>query len=197
MKDLSLHILELKPLRIAVFLSGNGRTLQNFIDVSPANKLVISAVGSNNPTAYGIRRAFHAHIENFASARNADTSEVLLRFAEHHKAQLICLAGYTELLNISAKWAGKVINIHPALLPKFGGKSMYGSKVHKAVLEAGETESGCTVHFCDNEYDHGPTILQKKLNINPQWDHQQLADAVFELEKTAYLEAINLIRHNI
>lgn len=71
---------------------------------------------------------------------------------------------------------------------------MYGSKVHKAVLASGDTESGCTIHFCDNEYDHGEIILQKKLTIDPVWDHAQLAAAVFLLEKIAYPEAIRSLR---
>ena len=85
---------------------------------------------------------------------------------------------------------GRIINIHPALLPKFGGKGMYGMQVHEAVINQGEIQSGCTVHFVDEQYDHGPTILQKTCSIDPSETPHSLAAKVFELECEAYPEAI-------
>jgi folate-dependent phosphoribosylglycinamide formyltransferase PurN len=102
------------------------------------------------------------------------------------------MAGFLSLWRIPEDRFGWVINIHPALLPDFGGKGMYGHRVHEAVLAAGRTESGCTVHFCDNEYDHGPIILQRKVRIKPNDTADTLAARVFEQECVAYPEAVRL-----
>ena len=88
--------------------------------------------------------------------------------------------------------AGRVINIHPALLPEFGGRGMYGMRVHRAVLDAGRKIAGCTVHFCDNQYDHGPVILQRSVPVLPDDTPERLATRVFEQECVAYPEAITL-----
>jgi folate-dependent phosphoribosylglycinamide formyltransferase PurN len=95
-----------------------------------------------------------------------------------------------------ATWIGRVMNIHPALLPKYGGKGFYGHRVHEAVLAAGEKESGCTVHFANNEYDAGPIILQRKVPVLPRDDADALAARVFEQEGLAYPEAIRLFAEN-
>jgi len=105
---------------------------------------------------------------------------------------LIALAGYLKLWQIPEKYLGKVMNIHPALLPKYGGKGFYGMRVHNAVLNAGEKESGCTVHFANNEYDSGPIILQKKVQIFANDTAETLKKRVFKQECLAYPEAINL-----
>lgn len=106
--------------------------------------------------------------------------------------ELVCFAGFLSLLHIPADYEGRVMNIHPALLPKFGGQGMYGRYVHEAVLEAGETETGCTVHLCDNEYDRGEILLQRKCPVEPGDDPDTLAARVFEQECEAYPEAIRL-----
>jgi folate-dependent phosphoribosylglycinamide formyltransferase PurN len=108
-------------------------------------------------------------------------------------AELVCMAGFLSLWSIPDAWFGRVINIHPALLPRFGGFGMHGRHVHEAVLAAGETVSGCTVHFCDNEYDHGPIILQRTVPVLPNDTPDSLAARVFEQECIAYPEAIRLI----
>lgn len=108
-------------------------------------------------------------------------------------ADLVCLAGFLHLWRIPDDYAGRVINIHPALLPDFGGKGMYGRHVHEAVLAAGRTESGCTVHFCDNEYDHGPVICRRTVAIPPGCSADQLAHLVFHEELKAYPEAIRML----
>lgn len=110
---------------------------------------------------------------------------------------LVVLAGYLRLMNIPEGFEGRVVNIHPALLPKFGGPRMYGDRVHRAVIEAGETESGCTVHLCDTEYDTGPIILQKRCPVLEDDTVESLAARVFELEKEAYPEALGLILQQI
>ncbi len=109
---------------------------------------------------------------------------------------LVCLCGYTNWLRLDPPLQGRVINIHPALLPDFGGKGMYGSHVHRAALSAGKRFSGCTVHFVDEQYDHGPTILQRACSVRTDDDEHSLAARVFEQECLAYPEAIRLIALN-
>ena len=105
-------------------------------------------------------------------------------------AELVCLCGYLRHFRVGGRWAGRTINIHPALLPDFGGKGMYGQHVHRAVIASGRRESGCTVHFVDELYDHGPTILQKRCEVTPEDDPDTLAARVFELECDAFPEAL-------
>jgi len=180
-----------KPLRIAVFISGSGRTLKNLIICSSSHPFTVVAVASDC-NAPGLQFARNYSIPHFIAPTN-NMSQALWAFAQQEQAHLICLAGFIKRLHIPPNAEDKVINIHPALIPKFCGKGMYGNKVHEAVLNAGEIETGCTVHYCDNEYDHGPIILQKKLTINPAWDCHQLANEVFELEKIAYPHALTLL----
>ena len=109
------------------------------------------------------------------------------------RPSLICLCGYLRLLNIQPWMEGRVLNIHPALLPKHGGKGMFGLHVHESVINSGDSQSGCTVHFVDEQYDHGETIVQRTCNIVVGETPQSLADKVFQLECTAYVEAINKV----
>ncbi len=102
------------------------------------------------------------------------------------------MAGFLQFYRVPDRLKGKVMNIHPALLPSFGGKGYYGDRVHRAVLEYGCKVSGCTVHFADNEYDNGPIIVQKTVPVREDDDHDTLGDRVFEKELEAYPEAINL-----
>jgi formyltetrahydrofolate-dependent phosphoribosylglycinamide formyltransferase len=104
----------------------------------------------------------------------------------------LCLAGFMRLLptEVLDAFPGRVLNIHPALLPKFGGKGMYGKRVHEAVLEAGETESGCTIHLVTPVYDEGPIVLQKKCAVLPDDTPETLAARVLEVEHAAYPEAL-------
>ena len=107
-------------------------------------------------------------------------------------ANLVALAGFLCFYLLPGRYMNRVMNIHPALLPAFGGKGFYGERVHKAVLEHGCKVSGCTVHFVDNVYDHGPIIVQKTVGVEEGDDAHSLADRVFEKELEAYPEAINL-----
>lgn len=108
---------------------------------------------------------------------------------------VICLAGYMWLLPaaIVSSFKGRILNVHPALLPKFGGKGMYGHHVHEAVIAAGEKESGCTVHFVTEHYDEGAIILQKKCAVLPEDSPDSLADRVLDLEHQAYPEALRMV----
>ena len=102
------------------------------------------------------------------------------------------LAGFLRLLVVPERWLGRVLNIHPALLPAFGGKGFYGERVHRAVLEAGERVTGCTVHYVTNEYDAGPILLQREVPVLPGDTPESLAARVFEAEQRALPDAVRL-----
>jgi formyltetrahydrofolate-dependent phosphoribosylglycinamide formyltransferase len=186
-------------LRLGVLISGGGRSLQNFIDLSEAGRLkaqVVKVVSSRRDAggldrarrhgipAVVVRRRDFATTEEFS---NAITAEL-----DAEDVGLVALAGFLSLYRIPDRYAGRVMNIHPALLPSFGGHGFYGDRVHRAVLECGCKVSGCTVHFADNEYDNGPIIVQKAVPVLEDDDEHTLAARVFEREKEAYPEAVNL-----
>ena len=131
-----------------------------------------------------VRPADHADVDSFSQAISSPLLEA--------KADLVCMAGFLHLYRIPETLRWKVMNIHPALIPAFCGKGYYGSRVHRCVLKSGVKVSGCTVHFADNEYDHGPIILQKTVPVLEGDDPDTLAARVFEQECEAYPEAIRL-----
>jgi formyltetrahydrofolate-dependent phosphoribosylglycinamide formyltransferase len=189
------------PLKITVLLSGSGRTLQNLIDERAAGRLDIDIrlVIASKPGLAGSERAIkaglrHEIVDRKTSADVKDFSRRVFALCESVRPDLICLAGWLHLLEIPPWAAGKIINIHPSLLPRFGGRGMYGHKVHQAVLDAGCTESGCTVHFVDGSYDTGPILLQRVCPVLPADSADDLAKRVFEEEKIALPEAIRLIQ---
>src|SRR5205823_2643069 len=155
------------PIRIAILLSGSGTTLQNLIDRIADGRLAaqIVQVVASKPQALGVERAERAGlpvavVERKAFASVEPFSAAIFDLCRSASADLVCLAGFLQLLHIPDDFAHRVLNIHPALLPAFGGRGMYGHHVHEAVLAYGAKLSGCTVHFADNEYDHGPVVLQ-------------------------------------
>lgn len=189
----------LAPIKLAVLISGGGRTLINLHEKIERGELHarIVAVISSLSKVKGVERARSLGYEvdiirkkDFpdlaAFSRRID--ETLVR----RDVDLVCLAGWMCLWHISDRWQGRVMNIHPGLLPRFGGKGFFGHHVHEAVLAAGEKESGCTVHFANNEYDAGPIILQHKVPVLPDDTPDTLADRVFEQECIVYPEAIQL-----
>ena len=186
-------------MRIAVLLSGSGRSLQNLIDRCRAGELPASIVLaiSNKADAYGLERARQAGIPTHVVAKKdhpgEQFSQRIFELCREAKVDLVCLAGFLQLLTIPDEFAGRVLNIHPALLPKFGGHGMYGHHVHEAVLAAGEPVSGCTVHVATNEYDRGPILVQKQVPVLPDDTADTLAARVFEAECEAYPEAIKLM----
>lgn len=189
-----------KPARIAFLLSGAGRTLQNLMELIEGKGLhaEIALVLSSNPAAIGVARARQARlpiaiVERKVFAEAVAFSDEITRQIEAAKADLVCMGGFLHLWKFPKRYEGKVLNIHPSLLPKFGGRNMFGAKVHAAVLAAREKETGCTVHFCDLEYDHGPTILQRKVKVLPDDTPEALAERVFEAERVAYPEAIRMV----
>ena len=176
--------------RLGVLLSGSGRTLQNLLDRSADGRLQASVVCviSDRANVLGLERAETAGVPRFVERDPERIYEIL----RAHEVDLVCLAGYLRLLPIADDFRGRVLNIHPALLPKYGGKGFHGERVHRAVLEAGDAESGCTVHVCDDTYDTGPPLLQKRVPVLPGDDVDSLAARVFAAECEAYPEAIRL-----
>lgn len=186
-----------RPLKIAVLLSGGGRTLANLADEIRAGRLAatIEAVVCSRGDAYGVTRARELGLPcAVVERKSCDPAEFDERIsAAVGNPDLVCMAGFLSLWRIPDHLYGRVINIHPALLPEFGGRGMYGDRVHAAVLAAGKTESGCTVHFCDNEYDHGPIILQRRVPVRTDDTVASLAARVFAEECKAYPQAIRLL----
>jgi phosphoribosylglycinamide formyltransferase-1 len=187
------------PLRLAVLVSAGGTTLQNLIDEIAAGRLdaQIVQVVSNNADAFALVRAERAGIPTaVVSRKQAGSREEFSRrifdLCRSAQAELVCMAGFLQLVTIPEDYQLRVMNIHPALIPAFCGKGFYGHHVHEAVLEAGVKITGCTVHFADNEYDHGPIILQRAVPVLDDDTPETLAQRVFEEEKIAYPEAIRL-----
>ncbi len=186
-------------LNLAILISGSGTTLQNLIDKINDKTLNanIQIVISSAPDTYGIKRAEQNNIPAAIVQRKAyNNSEIfsntIINEIEKYSVDLIILAGFLHLFNIPDKYSGKVINIHPGLIPSFCGKGYYGHHVHEAVIESGVKVSGCTVHFVDNEYDCGPIIIQRVVQVHEDDSPETLAQRVFKEECIAYPEAINL-----
>jgi len=189
------------PLKLAVLVSGGGTTLQNLIEAIAGGRLDarVSVVIGSRAGLKGLQRAADARLMNFVVERQAIDnvgafSREVFSLIDDAGVDLVCLAGWLCLLEIPSKYAGRVMNIHPALLPSFGGKGMYGRRVHEAVLAHGCKVSGCTVHFVDATYDNGPIILQRTCPVLDDDTPESLAHRVFEEEKIAYPEAIRLFQ---
>lgn len=178
--------------RLVLLISGGGRTALNILDEIERGALdaEIALVIASRECA-GVQRCREQGLDVIVEQGviPPDRLKDILRGA---RADLVCLAGYLKLLPIPEGWAGRILNIHPALLPKFGGPGMYGDRVHRAVLEDGETESGCTVHECTDEFDRGPIIVQRRCPVLPNDTPETLAARVFEQECIAYPEAIRI-----
>jgi len=187
------------PLRIAVFASGGGTNFQAIVDKIATGRLNawIMVLICNNRNAFALERARQAGIRaEHWSETQAGSREVfvegLLRVLRDAKVELIVLAGYMKLLPVEVvrEYQGRILNIHPALLPKYGGQGMYGTFVHEAVIAAKETESGATVHFVDAEYDRGPVFLQRKVPVLPNDTPEILRERVLKVEHELLPEAI-------
>ena len=189
-----------RPLRIAVLISGGGTTLRNFIEKINAGALnaELLLVVSSNPKAGGIKYAEEAEIPVAVIVRKEfgsreDFSAAIFERCGEAGVDVVAMGGFLKRLVIPEDFAGRVVNIHPALIPSFCGDGFYGHSVHEAVLEYGVKLSGCTVHFADNQYDHGPVILQKAVPVMDDDTPDTLAARVFQAECEAYPEALNLI----
>ncbi len=173
---------------------GSGTTLQSIIDAIKDNELnaKINLVVSDNPNAYALKRAELANIDTYIinnkdmEKRDIELYEVL----KNYNIDLIVLAGYLKLIGNRLIEKYKIINTHPSLLPKFGGKGMYGMKVHNAVWEAKEQYSGPTIHFVNNEYDKGNIITQTKIEIKPTDTPEVISKKVQAIEKIQLIETL-------
>ncbi|HZV00605.1 MAG TPA: phosphoribosylglycinamide formyltransferase [Planctomycetota bacterium] len=183
-------------MRVAVLLSGGGRSFENLVECSRRGEIgsqVVLAISSSR-TAGGLERARRLSVPSLVvEGRGPELAGAVFAALDEARVDLACLAGWIKLLApIPPAWKGRVLNIHPALLPSFAGKGFWGDKVHEAVLAAGVKVTGCTVHFCDDEYDHGPIVLQRTCPVLDDDDAHTLAGRVFEEEKKAYPEAVRL-----
>lgn len=193
----------MKSLRLAVLASGGGSNLQSIIDAIESNKLKskIVCVLSNKKDAYALERARAHHIEAIYIDPKADPNQGtydqrLLAILKEKNVDLVVLAGYLKIIaaEMIDAYPGKIINIHPSLLPKYGGQGYYGIHVHKAVVEAGDKESGATVHFVDKGIDTGEIILQKSISVRGGDSPQTLQKRVLEeVEHKIFVEALSML----
>lgn len=179
-----------KPCNIIVFASGNGtnaeRLIHHFAD-SEVGQVVM--VMTNKSNAGAIQRAEQAKIPcKVLSNKTVTDGEKMVAFLQKNEVDLIVLAGYLKLIpaEVVDAYPERIVNIHPALLPAYGGKGMYGRRVHEAVIANGESLSGITVHYVDSHYDQGEIIFQKNLEIGPDWDAAKLEAAIHQLEHTHF-----------
>ena len=191
--------------KIAVFVSGGGSNFiaiyRQIIQGNILGKIVM--VFSNNPNCGAIKFAEENSIPifiiNVARYPNPHTRDkFLLKTCLKAEIDLICLAGFMKMLpqNIVKHYECKILNIHPGLLPEFGGKGFYGTRVHEAVINTGKRESGATVHFVDEIYDHGPIILQKKVEVMETDTPESLAARVLKLEHELFPEVVKAFCEN-
>jgi phosphoribosylglycinamide formyltransferase-1 len=182
--------------RLAVLLSGGGRTLVNLLEHirSGSLKATIELVIASRE-CLGAQRSRDAGLNTLVIPGAIPTAR-LGSLLEERRIDWVILAGYLKLIQIPPAFSGRIVNIHPALLPNFGGPGMYGDRVHEAVIRAGSRTSGCTVHLVDEIYDHGRILLQRSCPVLPGDTPHTLADRVFSLECAAYPEALrNLFEH--
>jgi phosphoribosylglycinamide formyltransferase-1 len=188
-----------KTIRLGVLLSGGGRTLDNILGHIRVGKLAaeVAVVVASRPGIRGIDIGKAAGVPtHLVRPKEYPTveaySDAMVKLLDDARADLVLLAGFLSYWIIPQRYLGRVMNIHPALLPSFGGKGMYGHHVHEAVLARGCKVSGCTVHFVNNEYDAGPIILQRSVPAYAGDTPDDLAARVFREECIAYPEAIRL-----
>jgi phosphoribosylglycinamide formyltransferase-1 len=188
------------PLRLAVLISGGGTTLKNLIQKISAGKFdaKIELVISSSTKADGLAIASDAGIPKLVVAPSKsqspdEFSEATFGPCREAGVHIVAMGGYLKHVLIPPDFENRVTNIHPALIPACCGPGMYGHRVHEAVLESGAKLSGCTVHFVDNEYDHGPIILQRTVPVLDDDTPETLAARVFAVECEAYPEALRLI----
>ncbi len=189
----------MKRLRLGVLASGGGTNLQSIIDRSAAGKLDADVVViiSNNSRSGALKRARkHGidayHISTLTEGSDDALDRALSQKLMDYNVDLVILAGYMKKIGpvLIESFPGRILNIHPALLPRFGGRDMYGIRVHQAVLDAGVTESGVTVHIVDSQYDHGSILEQRKVPVLENDTPEELAARVLVEEHKIYADVI-------
>ena len=185
-----------RPARIGALASGGGRTVMNIADACARGEVdatvAVCVVTRPGVPAADRCRAAGIPVEVVPAEPARDFDDRVDAALRAHGVDLVCLCGYLRKFRADA-WRGRALNIHPALLPAFGGKGMFGEKVHRAVLMSGQDESGCTVHWVDDEYDHGSPVVQRRCPVLPGDTAESLADRVFEEERIAYPEALRRV----
>ena len=181
---------------IAVLISGGGTNLQSLIDACNGGVINgnIKLVISSKANAYGLVRAQNANIETLYTKDQKEILDIL----KNKEIDLVVLAGYLSIVGdeLISEYKNRIINIHPSLLPKYGGKGMYGMKVHQTVIESKDKESGITIHYINKEYDKGTVILQAKCPVMKDDTPETLAERVHQLEYKYYPETIEkLLTH--
>ena len=180
--------------RIAIFASGSGSNAQKIMEhFKKHNDAEVAIVLTNNPEAYVLQRADNFEIPSHVFSRNQfyQTDEVL-QILKNLQIDIIVLAGFLWLIpeNLLKAYPNKIINLHPALLPKYGGKGMYGDNVHKAILQAGDPESGITIHFVNENFDEGEIIHQSRFHIEKDDDIEMIKFKGQQLEHLHYPKVI-------
>jgi phosphoribosylglycinamide formyltransferase-1 len=189
-----------KRLRIAVLISAGGTTLKNLLEKQSNGQLDLDIVQviSSNPHAAGLSHAAAAEIAS-RTVRPADYetpeqfSEAIFQPCRAADVDYVVMGGFLKHVLIPGDFENRVINIHPGLIPAFCGKGFYGARVHQAVLDHGAKVTGCTIHFVDDQYDHGPIILQRVVSVENDDTAESLAARVFAAECEAYPEALRLL----
>ncbi len=182
-------------LRLGTLISGGGRTVVHLAEAIRREALPceVALVIAHRADIAGVERCRAAGLRVEVLAPSGDAEELANRIDARlvdAGVDLVCLCGYLRRFRVAPRWSGRTLNIHPSLLPAFGGHGMYGDRVHAAVLAAGAAESGCTVHLVDEEYDRGPILLQRRCPVLPTDDAHSLAARVFAEERLAYPEVI-------
>ncbi len=182
---------------IAIFASGEGTNAQNIINhFKTSSEVKVCLVLSNNKNANVLKRASNSGVETLLINKDSFyNSEEVIKVLKEHKINLIVLAGFLWLIpkKLIAEFPNKIINIHPSLLPKFGGKGMYGAYVHEAVIKTKEQDSGITIHMVNEEYDKGKIILQEKCSVTKQDTAESLAEKIHQLEMKYFPATIEKI----
>jgi len=172
--------------KIAIFASGNGSNAQNISDYFAGNEnIMIALILSNCKDAYVLERAKKLKIPAvYFDRKDFYLSENVLNKLKSFQIDFIVLAGFLWFIpqNLIQNFPNRIINIHPALLPKYGGKGMYGMKVHESVKESGDTESGITIHYVNDKYDEGEVIFQAKVKVEPNDSPEDIANKIHKLE---------------
>lgn len=178
---------------IAIFASGNGTNAEKIISYFQSSPVArVTLLLSDNPSAPALEKANNLGVDAFTFFADDLADGSVLNILEMSAIDYVVLAGFLKLIpnNITARYKNRILNIHPSLLPKFGGKGMYGDNVHKAVIKAGEKESGITIHHVDMDYDSGSIVFQKTVTIAENETPESLAEKIHELEYKYYPEII-------
>lgn len=186
--------------KIAIFASGSGSNAENIILFFASNpKIIVNSVFCNVPDAFVLERAKKHHIPTHIFNREElKNPEKILKMLKESGIDLIVLAGFLWFMpaDITAAFRNRIINIHPALLPAYGGKGMYGMKVHEAIIAAGEKESGITIHYVNDHYDEGAILFQAKCNITGEDTPETLATKIHALEQAHFPSIIEKVVNN-